>query len=196
MIRALLIVFSIFMLFTFASSAEARPRHHRGVHHHAAQAHHASPNRLRVRAVRHGDTHHAHHTKRHVASVADDQSSWSGSSFVAGFSSRSSLVSQARSHLGQNARQVGVRTTLWCSAFIRKLSPASAGVDDRAISWLRRPHVTASVGAVAVLGRNHVGVVSGFTPEGNPIVISGNHQNRVAESVYPRSFVLAYVSAE
>jgi len=40
----------------------------------------------------------------------------------------------------------------------------------------------------------HVGVVTGFDANGNPIVISGNHNNRVDEAVYPRSRVIAYVS--
>ena len=53
------------------------------------------------------------------------------------------------------------------------------------------------VGAIAVMTRGrrggHVGVVSGIDPKGNPIVISGNHSRRVAESVYSRSRVYAYV---
>ena len=39
----------------------------------------------------------------------------------------------------------------------------------------------------------HVGVVSGIDANGNPIVVSGNHGRRVAESVYPRGRVYAYV---
>ena len=46
------------------------------------------------------------------------------------------------------------------------------------------------VGAIAVMNRGksggHVGVVSGFDKDGDPIVISGNHSRRVAEAVYPR----------
>lgn len=52
------------------------------------------------------------------------------------------------------------------------------------------------VGAIAVIGRRgggHVGVVSGIDSNGNPIVVSGNHNRTVAESVYPRSRVVAYV---
>jgi uncharacterized protein (TIGR02594 family) len=53
------------------------------------------------------------------------------------------------------------------------------------------------VGAIAVLSRGkrsgHVGVVSGVDAKGNPIIISGNHGNRVAEAAYPRSRVYAYV---
>jgi hypothetical protein len=35
--------------------------------------------------------------------------------------------------------------------------------------------------------------VSGVDASGNPVVISGNHNRMVAESVYPRSRILAYV---
>jgi len=54
------------------------------------------------------------------------------------------------------------------------------------------------IGAIAVMnrGRNggHVGVVSGFDSHGNPIIISGNHTRRVAEAVYSRSRIYAYVT--
>jgi uncharacterized protein (TIGR02594 family) len=52
------------------------------------------------------------------------------------------------------------------------------------------------VGAIAVLtrrGGGHVGVVSGVDPNGNPIIVSGNHNRTVAESVYPAGRVTAYV---
>jgi uncharacterized protein (TIGR02594 family) len=52
------------------------------------------------------------------------------------------------------------------------------------------------VGAIAVMGRRgggHVGVVSGIDAKGNPIIISGNHSRRVAESTYSRGRVYAYV---
>ena len=53
------------------------------------------------------------------------------------------------------------------------------------------------VGAIAVMSRGkrggHVGVVSGIDANGNPIIISGNHGRRVAEAVYPRGRIYAYV---
>jgi uncharacterized protein (TIGR02594 family) len=48
------------------------------------------------------------------------------------------------------------------------------------------------VGAIAVMN-HHVGVVSGIDPNGNPIIVSGNHNRTVAESVYPRGRIAAYV---
>jgi uncharacterized protein (TIGR02594 family) len=52
------------------------------------------------------------------------------------------------------------------------------------------------VGAIAVMtrrGGGHVGVVSGIDASGNPIIISGNHNDKVAEATYPRSRIIAYV---
>ncbi|HET7411819.1 MAG TPA: TIGR02594 family protein, partial [Pararhizobium sp.] len=52
------------------------------------------------------------------------------------------------------------------------------------------------VGAIAVMrrrGGGHVGVVSGIDANGNPILISGNHNHTVAEAAYPRSRIVAYV---
>ena len=53
------------------------------------------------------------------------------------------------------------------------------------------------IGAIAVMSRGkrggHVGIVSGIDEAGNPIIISGNHSGRVAESTYPRGRVHSYV---
>lgn len=103
----------------------------------------------------------------------------------------SGLAEQAKRYLGMNARQVGVRLTLWCSAFIRKLTNAS-GVDDRAISWLRKQRTYLRVGAIAVM-RHHVGIVTGITKNGDPILISGNHGHKVGIGRYPKERILAYV---
>ena len=67
----------------------------------------------------------------------------------------------------------------------------------QAKSYLALPRTNASVGAIAVMSRGkrggHVGVVTGFDPSGNPIIVSGNHGRRVGESVYPASRIIAYV---
>ncbi len=52
------------------------------------------------------------------------------------------------------------------------------------------------IGAIAVMGRRgggHVGVVLGIDANGNPIIVSGNHNHTVAEAVYPRSRIITYV---
>jgi uncharacterized protein (TIGR02594 family) len=99
--------------------------------------------------------------------------------------------------MGETAHQVGVRSTLWCSAFLRKVTGAN-DVDDRALSWEKHQRIAPQVGAVVTMNRRgggHVGVVSGFDANGNPIVISGNHNGRVQEAVYPRKSIRAWVSA-
>lgn len=116
--------------------------------------------------------------------------------FQQGFNAGTGFVERARQFVGETAHQVGVRSTLWCSAFLRRITGAT-GVDDRALSWESHRRVAPQVGAVVTMGRRgggHVGIVSGFTPKGDPIVISGNHGHRVAESVYPRSRIRAWVS--
>jgi hypothetical protein len=70
-------------------------------------------------------------------------------------------------------------------------------VDDRALSWERHQHIAPQVGAVVTMvrrGGGHFGIVSGFTKNGDPIVISGNHGNRVPKSVYRRHGIRAWVS--
>lgn len=104
----------------------------------------------------------------------------------------SGLAAQAKSYVGQTASDLGVRRSLWCSAFIRKITNA-VGVDDRAISWLSKPRIGPVINAIAVM-RHHVGIVTGFTNNGDPILISGNHGHKVGIAVYPKHRILAYVA--
>jgi uncharacterized protein (TIGR02594 family) len=113
-----------------------------------------------------------------------------------GFTS-DALVTEARKYIGTNPTGRG---SLWCGAFMDMVLKRTghAGGGNLASAYARygtrvsRPQV----GAIAVIGRNgggHVGVVSGVDPNGNPIVVSGNHNHTVAESVYPAGRVSAYV---
>lgn len=65
---------------------------------------------------------------------------------------------------------------------------------DLAMSFASLPQTSMHVGAIAVMG-HHVGIVSGVTARGDPILISGNHGSRVREAVYPRSRIRAFVEA-
>ncbi|MEH2517529.1 uncharacterized protein (TIGR02594 family) [Bradyrhizobium sp. AZCC 1610] len=176
-----------------ASAAEARPHHKR--HHHQKTVHQI----LKKKKVAHYRGIRLERVPARQFEQAQEQQSFFGgfqSGFQSGFDAGSGLVAKARQYIGATAREVGVRSTLWCSAFLRKLTGAS-GVDDRAISWENKRHIAPQVGAIVTMGRRgggHVGVVSGFTPKGDPIVISGNHRNRVAETVYKRSRIRAWVS--
>ena len=53
---------------------------------------------------------------------------------------RPSLVAKAERYVGKTASQIGVRRTLWCSAFLRFITGAT-GVNDLAKSWLVKRHV-------------------------------------------------------
>jgi uncharacterized protein (TIGR02594 family) len=110
-----------------------------------------------------------------------------------------SLVMLAQSQLGNGA--IYGRSSLWCGRFMN-WTLAHAGYrgtgSDLAKSFLKFPRTSPHVGAIAVFSRGgrsgHVGLVTGFDTDGNPIIISGNHGHRVARGVYPRRRVIAYVS--
>ena len=112
--------------------------------------------------------------------------------------SSSSLVAEARRHIGTNPTS---RRSLWCGAFmdmvLKRTGHKPGGNLARAYANYGTRVSGPQVGALAVMSRGkrggHVGVVSGVDASGNVIVVSGNHNNTVAESVYPRSRILAYV---
>ena len=124
-------------------------------------------------------------------------------SALGGFTANS-LVSEARKYIGTNPTGRG---SLWCGAFmdlvLKKTGHAGGGNLASAYARYGTRVSGPQVGAIAVMGRRgggHVGVVTGVDPNGNPIVLSGNTWNRstggrhtVAEQVYPRSRVYAYV---
>ena len=105
--------------------------------------------------------------------------------------------------IGATSRQVGVPyPELWCADFINFIlrRTGHATTNSRAAkSFLEygKRIDQPRVGAIVVLtrGRNggHVGIVRGTDGAGNIIVISGNHGNKVWESMYPTSRVLGYV---
>ena len=109
----------------------------------------------------------------------------------------SSVVAEARRHIGTNPTGRG---SLWCGAFmdlvLKRTGHAGGGNLARAYARYGTRVSGPQIGAIAVMGRRgggHVGVVSGIDANGNPVIISGNHNRRVAESVYPRGRITAYV---
>jgi uncharacterized protein (TIGR02594 family) len=108
-----------------------------------------------------------------------------------------SLVSEARKYIGTNPTSRG---SLWCGAFmdlvLKRTGHASGGNLASAYARYGTRVAGPQVGAIAVMGRRgggHVGVVSGVDANGNPIIVSGNHNHTVAEAVYPASRIQAYV---
>jgi len=113
--------------------------------------------------------------------------------------SYSSIVSEARRYIGTNPTR---RKSLWCAAFmnlvLERTGHRTTGSDKaRSFASLGVRVSGPQVGAIAVMSRGknggHVGVVSGIDASGNVIVVSGNHNNTVAEAAYPRSRIYAYV---
>ena len=108
-----------------------------------------------------------------------------------------SLVAEARKYIGTNPTGRG---SLWCGAFmdmvLKNTGHEGGGNLARGYAHYGTRVAGPQVGAIAVMGRHgggHVGVVTGIDPSGNPIIVSGNHNHTVAESVYPRWRIAAYV---
>ena len=177
-----------------SNPAEARPRHHSRHHvsHHHSHKHH-------------GHRHHVRHKARWSAFRSQAQqfgetnaSMDSSGGFGGGFGG-SNVVAEARSYIGHG--NPTNRARLWCARFmnmvLQKTGHKGTG-SDMASSFARYGHRVSGpqVGAIAVMSRRgggHVGVVSGIDAKGNPIIISGNHGHRVAESTYSRGRIYAYV---
>jgi uncharacterized protein (TIGR02594 family) len=137
-----------------------------------------------------------HKSRRRSPAQARAEAQSHANSAYGGFTSNS-LVSEARKYIGTNPTG---RRSLWCGAFMDMVLKRTGhqGGGNLASSYARYGTRVAGpqVGAIAVMGRRgggHVGVVSGIDANGNPIIVSGNHNHTVAESVYPRSRISAYV---
>lgn len=144
-----------------------------------------SPAPAQVRVVRH--VHKAHKSHKRVREAPVQATGWTSSS----------LVSEARRYLGTNPTN---RRSLWCGAFmdmvLRRTGHPGGGNLASAYARYGQRVSGPQVGAIAVMSRRgggHVGVVSGIDGRGNVIVVSGNHNHTVAESVYPRGRIYAYV---
>lgn len=199
-VRFVALAFCAAMVVAFASPASARSHHghHASQHHH--RGHHADRHHVR--------RHYAHYRGRHHARAARGaalppfaQNSFAPepqSQSVSGFGA-SGVVAEARRFIGGNPT---ARSRLWCARFMNLVLERSGlhgtGSDmARSFASYGQRVSGPQVGAIAVMSRGrgggHVGVVSGIDPNGNPIVVSGNHGHRVAESVYPRGRIYAYV---
>ncbi|MGC2713428.1 MAG: TIGR02594 family protein [Pseudolabrys sp.] len=135
------------------------------------------------------------HSRRSRADARARAQSHSNSAY--GGATSNSLVSEARRYIGTNPTGRG---SLWCGAFMDLVLKRTghAGGGNLASAYARYGTRVSGpqVGAIAVMGRRgggHVGVVSGVDPNGNPIIVSGNHNHTVAESVYPAGRISAYV---
>ncbi len=109
------------------------------------------------------------------------------------------VISEARRYVGTNPTRM---SRLWCARFmnmvLERTGHRGTG-SDMALSFASYGTRVSGprVGAIAVLARGrrggHVGIVTGVDENGNPILLSGNHNRIVAEAAYPRSRIFAYV---
>jgi uncharacterized protein (TIGR02594 family) len=136
-----------------------------------------------------------HHGRRELTTARARAQSHANSAF--GGATSNSLVSEARKYIGTNPTGRG---SLWCGAFmdmvLKRTGHRGGGNLAKAYASYGTRVSGPQVGAIAVMGRRgggHVGVVSGVDPNGNPIIVSGNHNRTVAESVYPAGRITAYV---
>jgi uncharacterized protein (TIGR02594 family) len=137
------------------------------------------------------------HGRRSLAIAEARAEAQSHSNSAYGGATSDSLVSEARKYIGTNPTGRG---SLWCGAFmdmvLKRTGHSGGGNLARAYAHYGQRVSGPQVGAIAVMGRRgggHVGIVSGVDPNGNPIIVSGNHNHTVAESVYPAGRISAYV---
>jgi uncharacterized protein (TIGR02594 family) len=111
----------------------------------------------------------------------------------------SPVVAEARRWIGTNPTG---HAALWCAHFMNFVLERSGHAGSgsglaRSFASYGQRMSGPQVGAIAVMSRGrhggHVGVVSGVNAKGDPIIISGNYGRRVAEAVFSRGRVYAYV---
>jgi uncharacterized protein (TIGR02594 family) len=110
------------------------------------------------------------------------------------------LIAEARKYLGGNPTGW---SSEWCGRFLdmvlKKTGHKGGGNLARGYLKYGKRLPGPQVGAIAVFSRRgggHVGIVTGVDSNGNPIVISGNYNDRVAIATYPASRVLGYVDPD
>jgi uncharacterized protein (TIGR02594 family) len=129
---------------------------------------------------------------RHSQMTAYERAQSHSNSAYGGVST-DALVSEARKYIGTNPTGRG---SLWCGAFmdlvLKRTGHAGGGNLASGYAHYGTRVAGPQVGAIAVM-RGHVGVVSGVDANGNPIIVSGNHNRTVADWVYPRGRIAAFV---
>lgn len=194
--RILALAVCFLAVVAFAIPASARPYHRAGHYAHVHYKHHHHVHRhYQYRYHRYRYMRRSHPREWRDANAAlTSGTGFSGGGLV------SNVVAEARRYIGGNPTG---RSRLWCARFmnmvLKRAGHRGTGSDmARSFAHYGQRVSGPRVGAIAVMtrrggGGGHVGVVTGVDRRGNPIVVSGNHGRRVAESVYPRSRVYAYV---
>ena len=153
----------------------------------------AVPRHTRHRSGGHSSARTTRYRRHVTADVTDGREAYAS----LGGGDGNSLIAEARRYVGTNPTG---RQNLWCGAFmdliLRKTGHKGGGNLALGYEHYGTRVPGPEVGAIAVMARRgggHVGVVSGIDANGNPIIVSGNHNHTVAEAVYPRSRIITYV---
>lgn len=135
--------------------------------------------------------------RRRQAAVHKHATKSKGLEALASAAGGNALIAEARKYLGRNP--TGWANN-WCGKFLdmvlRRTGHKGGGVSARGYIKYGTRLAGPEIGAIAVFSRKgggHVGIVTGVDSNGNPIIISGNYNDRVAIATYPASRLLAYV---
>jgi uncharacterized protein (TIGR02594 family) len=164
---------------------------------HDAMRHYNQPNAQMTHGAPRASMLRQRGAKRRVAAIQPAMPAFGAGFAAAGGNPH--WISVARQYKGTNPTN---RRSLWCADFLNLVLQKSGmkGTSSSMAKSFASYGTRLSgpkVGAIAVIarGRNagHVGIVTGVDDGGNPVIISGNHNNTVAEATYSRGRVIAYV---
>jgi uncharacterized protein (TIGR02594 family) len=188
-----------------ADSATARPSHKVHRHHVRATAAADTPRQIdasgseSIYSFMRSDWEMTHHKQARARASRHGRyrtAYASAAPFAGGFTTNA-LVAEARKYIGTNP--TGWRS-LWCGHFLAMVLKRTGhpGGGTLASAYAHYGHRVGGprVGAIAVMwrrGGGHVGIVTGIDENGNPIIVSGNFNNKVEEVAYPRRRIYAYV---
>jgi uncharacterized protein (TIGR02594 family) len=140
--------------------------------------------------------------KRKGTTVVDGKTFKQTPGVVSHHSNATRWISEARLYLGSTGGQLRMVHRRWCGEFMGRVARSVGMKTPRNPNWAADWDEVGyrisgpQVGAVALIGKrriHHVGIVTGIDAHGNPIIISGNHANRVVETAYPRGSIAAYI---
>jgi uncharacterized protein (TIGR02594 family) len=196
--RATILLCSVALIGLTGSAVARTARHTHHYHRHVVATATPAQSSARVADHRYAFLHNDWKRRRARAPSGRRHRAAAAPSAVVGGSSGNDLVAEARKYLGTNPTG---RRSLWCGAFMDMIlrETGHKGGGNLALAYAHYGHRVSGpeVGAIAVMGRRgggHVGVVVGVDAHGNPIIVSGNHNHTVAQSVYPRGRIFAYVA--
>lgn len=189
----------LFAMFITPVMAKTHSRHHHYHNHHHSHYHvyHRQNKRVVAKITENNVdiSYYSDNVNDKASFFGNDNKQKTESNIFNFTAKKNDLINSASKYIGATSGKLGLPHSLWCADFMNLIT--HSGTDRTAKSYMHRgtPAPYGCVNCVAVTmrkGGGHVGVVSGYDSNGNPIMISGNHGNRVGVGVYAKSKVLAY----